>query len=355
MSVDTDTGLVALDPLLDERWPRFVEEHPNSSVFHTRGWLEALQRTYGYRPVAFTRASAGTPLSDCLLFCEVRSWLTGRRLVSLPFSDHCQPLVSEPEELERILGSLQELVDAKGWRYVELRPRDSPPEGEPSAEFPLAAEHSLHLLDLTPSAEELFRGMHKSCMQRKVRRAEREELVYVSGRSDELLRDFYQLVLATRRRHELPPQPFAWFRNLVRCLGEQMTIHQVSTPQGRPVASIVTLTHKSEVVYKYGASDSSLNPLGGMPFLLWEAIRQAKEASATLFDLGRSDLDNPGLIKFKDRLGAQQSALRYFRRSASKGKSTRETKSTSPSRKLVSLLPDPLLRLSGRLLYRHFG
>ena len=32
------------------------------------------------------------PLENGFLFCRVESWLTGRRLVSLPFSDHCEPL-----------------------------------------------------------------------------------------------------------------------------------------------------------------------------------------------------------------------------------------------------------------------
>jgi hypothetical protein len=34
-----------------------------------------------------------------LVFCRVRSWLTGRRSISLPFSDHCEPLVESHEAL----------------------------------------------------------------------------------------------------------------------------------------------------------------------------------------------------------------------------------------------------------------
>ena len=35
-----------------------------------------------------------------LCFAEMKSWLTGRRLVSLPFSDHCEPLVDSEEDLD---------------------------------------------------------------------------------------------------------------------------------------------------------------------------------------------------------------------------------------------------------------
>src|SRR5271156_2192220 len=43
-----------VDPLLDNRWDDLVTRHPNASAFHQRGWLEALSRTYGYKPIVFT-------------------------------------------------------------------------------------------------------------------------------------------------------------------------------------------------------------------------------------------------------------------------------------------------------------
>src|SRR5215213_892093 len=88
----------AIDPLADSRWPQFVRSHPHASVFHTREWLDALQRTYGYTPVAYTTSAPGGNLHNAVVLCEVRSWLTGRRLVSIPFADHCEPLVAEPRD-----------------------------------------------------------------------------------------------------------------------------------------------------------------------------------------------------------------------------------------------------------------
>src|SRR5204862_7134910 len=98
-----------------------------------------------------------------------------------------------------------------------------------------------HRLNLSPSSDELFRHFHKDCVQRKIRRAEREAVVYREGNSPELLSSFYQLMLRTRRRHQLPPQPLDWFRNLVRCMGDSLKI-RVASKDGRPIASIVTLS-----------------------------------------------------------------------------------------------------------------
>ena len=32
-----------IDPTTDERWEGLLQSHPRASIFHTRGWLEALQ------------------------------------------------------------------------------------------------------------------------------------------------------------------------------------------------------------------------------------------------------------------------------------------------------------------------
>src|SRR5215213_3756819 len=97
-----------LNPLQDPRWPGLVERHPLGSVFHTSQWLHALQRTYGYEPVVFTTTRPGAELRNGVVFCAVRSWLTGRRLVSLPFSDQCEPLVEHSAQLDEICAHLEQ-------------------------------------------------------------------------------------------------------------------------------------------------------------------------------------------------------------------------------------------------------
>ena len=89
------------DPISDPQWAALLERHPAASIFHTPGWLNALRQTYGYHPFVIT-ASAGSSLDNGLVVCQVNSWVS-RRLVSVPFSDHCDPLVNGGLELNEIL------------------------------------------------------------------------------------------------------------------------------------------------------------------------------------------------------------------------------------------------------------
>ena len=131
------------------------------------------------------------------------------------------------------------------------------------------------------------------------------------GQSEDLLKDFYKLLVRTRARHDLPPQPYEWFQNLIDCLGDTLTI-RLAYKDATPVAAILTLRFRDSVFYKYGASDVRYKHLGAMPLLLWMAIRESKSTGAKEFSLGRSDEDNAGLITFKNHW-TRSTPLVYWR------------------------------------------
>src|SRR5580704_16871560 len=118
---DVSKTLYQIAPLVDGRWDKLVERHPRASVFHTTAWLEALRRTYGYDIFGYTTSPPGVELQNGLVFCRIESWLTGRRLVSLPFSDHCE-LFSENVDPVVFSALLEEQFRTEKWRYIEIRP-----------------------------------------------------------------------------------------------------------------------------------------------------------------------------------------------------------------------------------------
>jgi hypothetical protein len=344
-------NVYSFDPLRDPRWAPFVERAERASVFHTPGWLQALERTYGFTPIAFTTSRPADDLADGVVFAGVRSWLTGNRLVSLPFSDHCDPLVQSPEAFQAICRAALEHRARDAWHSVELRPLDA--ALPPGPGFAKAQTYYVHRRNLRPPVDALYRTLHKDSVQRKIRRAEKEGLAYQAGRSDALVRDLYRLLDMTRRRHRAPLQPLAWFRNLVDCFGERLCI-RITYHQRAPTAGMLTVSHGRTTVYKYGGSDTRLNALGGMPFLFWQAMQEARELGAWELDLGRSDQDNPGLVTFKDRRGAARSVLTYWRSAGSKPDLSVSWKAGLAGRAL-SALPGGLRRAAGAMLYKHIG
>src|SRR6185436_641501 len=98
--------------------------------------------TYGFQPVAFTTSAPGARLVNALVFAAVRSRLTGRRLVSLPFSDHCDPLIESADDVPVLCAAAADEQRRAGWKYVELRPADS--QLAPAAGFWSSESFALH-------------------------------------------------------------------------------------------------------------------------------------------------------------------------------------------------------------------
>jgi len=345
-------AVYSFNPLDSSQWEELVQHHPAGSVFHTTGWLKALNRVYGYSPIVYTTCRPGTALTHGIVFCHVDSWLTGRRLVSLPFADHCEPLVESASQIGEILGFLRDTLGPARLRYVEIRPLRSELATEPGMHA--SAFYWLHVLRLHPSLECLFRAFNQKSIQRRIRRAASEPLRYEEGCSGEILKKFYHLLVLTRRRHNLPPQPIEWFRHLAAFLGDRMTIRVLSF-RGQPVASILTLRHLATLVYKYGCSDARYHHLGCMPFLIWKAIEAAGHMGLENLDFGRSEPANEGLIQFKDHFGASRSILAYTRMYAPPASKAADLPSLQFAKRIFAHMPSVLLEASGRLVYRHMG
>jgi hypothetical protein len=340
-----------IEPIADTRWPAFVAGHTLSCAFHTRPWLEALRLAYGYRTTALAIEDGDGRLTSAIVFCRIESWLTGARLVSLPFSDHADPLVDNLDDHAHLMEMLRQERAAGRWKYVEFRPSERDPGG---GEFVEANRYYLHRLDLRPPLEQLSNAFHKNHVLRKIRRAEREQLTYREGTSDDLLRMFYALLLQTRRRHSLPPQPLTWFRAILQCLPREAKV-RVAFKGGAPIASILTLRDRRTMIYKYGASAAEHHALGGMHLLFWKTIQEARELGCTTLDFGRSETKNEGLIAFKEHWGAARTPLVYWRYPGRRGGEGMERLNGPLARRVFSLVPDRMLIAAGATLYRHIG
>jgi len=342
------------DPLRDPRWPEFLDSHPRACVFHTAGWLEALRRTYGYQPIGYTSSGPTEKMRNGVVFCRIDSWLTGQRMVSLPFSDHCEPLVSSHEELEFFVQRLQAELKPQQCAYLEVRPVNGSfdQKGEPCG-FRPARRYRLHSIDLRPELDQIRRSFDKDSVLRRIGRAERAGLIEKQGRSQDLLKDFYGLVVRTRARHDLPPQPYEWFQNLIDCLGDTLTI-RLAYKDATPVAAILTLRFRDSVSYKYGASDVRYKNLGATPLLLWMAIKESKSTGAKEFSLGRSDEANAGLITFKNHW-TRSTPLVYWRYPGPVCLESRESWRVDMVKRVFGIMPKPVLAAMGRLIYRHIG
>ena len=82
--------LQIINPLEYPGWDELLLGTDGYSLFHSSSWARVLHESYRYKPLYFTCIENGK-LSALIPMMEVISFLTGRRGVSLPFTDCCQP------------------------------------------------------------------------------------------------------------------------------------------------------------------------------------------------------------------------------------------------------------------------
>ncbi len=337
-----------LDPS-DACWWAFVESNPQANIFHHPAWTKLLADCYGYRPFVVAVCDADNNICSGLPMMEVGGLLTGRRWVSLPFTDHCAPLHYSAESLSSLADSLVDLSQNQSTPKIELR-----------CEFPFHpairsySRQVLHTLPLCPDSDTVFcrfLNMHR----RNIKVAQKKGVRIEWGDQRKHLEVFYRLHLQTRRRKGIPIQPWRFFDILESSLIEKgLGFILLAYKDEECLAAAVFLNWQGTLTYKYAAS--SLKGLSLCPnnLLLWTAIRWGCEHGYTLFDMGKTDLDNTGLRAFKSGWGAEEMPLAYSTLSAEPSRSA--TGKLMPiMQTIIRHSPPWVCRVTGEFLYRYVG
>ncbi len=344
----TESHLLILNPK-DHRWLDFIKSNPQASPFHHPAWLDLLTHTYGYKGFVLAvtqhenRICAGIPLM------EIKSLLTGRRWVSLPFTDHCAPLTQNEKALDQLTRGIISVFGERNIPRLQLK------WAYPS--YPSIQGHSefvLHGLKLAANEQEVAgRIKHKQFRQIKV--AEERGVCIKKGVDSEFVENFYRLHLQTRRKKGVPVQPRKFFRLLEQdILRAGLGFILLAIKDRQCVAGAVFLNWNKTLIYKYSASNEVGRHSLAMDLLLWNAITWACANDFHWMDMGRTDNEDEGLRNFKLRWGAEESPLVYSDLPANAPRE-KNSRLAPLMKSVITNSPAYVGKLLGELLYRHFG
>jgi len=345
--------VVCVDPRNHPLWCRLVHQTP-SSVFHSPSWMRVLSDTYGWEPNAYVVLDESGKPKAGLPFCRI-SDLLGERIVSLPFSDYCDPLVEDADSWRLLIDGLlpEQLPISLRCLHNNLPLTDE--------RFTLAKQAKWHRLDLRPELDALWNAMHDST-HRAIRKSERAGLTLRVAQSEQELRSFFEMHLKIRKyKYGLLAQPYSFFQNIWRYFVEAHNgFLLVAVHDGKIVAGDFFLDWKDTLYYKFNASlpdDLSYRP---NDLLIWEGIRRGKDLGLAYLDFGLSDVDQEGLIRYKRKFGTEEKTISFLRCSPN-GSSTpaqkeiRELLGTLTNRFTDHLVPDSITERAGEDLYRLFS
>lgn len=281
----------------------------------------------------------------------INSWLTGKRIVSLPFTDYCPPLFSDDSQKSLILNKILEYCKIENLKFIEFRTLDS--------DFPSPNEtfrkDYLHSLIINKNQDELFKAFSDNT-KRNIKKANKEGLKLEIRNDENGIREFYKMNCVTRKKHGLPPQPFNFFSNIFKTIiKNQLGDIVFAVYKDSIIAGALYLKFQNKIIYKYGASYPEFNELRGNHFVMWEAIKKYSKEGYIDFDFGRTELNHDGLRRFKQGWGTEESYIYTSRINHNNVNIHSDTKTDGHHNLLFSKTPIFFLKIVGRLLYKHIG
>ncbi len=298
--------------LSDLCWSSIIERQTKNSPYYNQAWLDLITKLYGYSLIPLTTTDAAGQLTGMLPLCFMKSPLTGRRLVSLPFSDHCPLLASNEAAANALIDQAIDLARQKRVRYLELRTGINETL-EQRSELYAGNLYVRWFLPLPSDPDILWSSLRKP-IQRHVKKSQNLGVQVRLAQHREDLAHYYRLHLQTRSRKQgMPAQPQSFFFGLWDTFasnsGMQLLLAEY---KGAIIAGMILLTAGTTVRYAYGASDERFLNLAPNNLLLWTAIVSSCQQGYEIFDLGRTARDNQGLMEFKRRWGATSEELPYY-------------------------------------------
>ena len=343
-------NLQILNPIIYPEWDSLLLRSNNHSFFHSSVWAKVLATSYQFKPIYLTSIE-----KDRLVFLmplmEVRSLLTGKRGVSLPFTDQCAPFVMNTEFLQAAINWAIDYGKKSGWRYIEWRDASYFDESTPPSEIFYA-----HDLSLEKTEAELFSSLRDN-NRRNINRAVKDGVAVRIEQSLDAVKAFFCLNCMTRKRHGLPPQPFSFFQNIfTHIISKGNGLVVSARHDGKSIAASIFFHFGTSALYKFGASDLAYQKLRPNNLIMWETIKWYRNCAFRTLSLGRSDFGNLGLLQYKRTWGAKESVIKYHRFDYHKKQFVQNLSSVRDSyKKIFSRTPMAILRIVGWLFNRHFG
>ncbi len=286
-------------------WDAFVSSHPEATPFHLSSWIRTLRDTYRFEPKLLVCTDDSKKITGLLPYFIVKNFLSGPRIISMPFSDYSYPLTCGAVVEKRLLKRIKEVA---GIKSIEIRGPIA------DTEYKYHDNFKRYILALDPDPSVTYAGFNKSTIVRSIKKAEKNGIEIIEDNSPAGIDAFFQLNRATRKRHGVPHQSRLFFDNIAKNLFSKKYGYILHARQKKTsISATLFLRFNGTLYYKYNATDPKyMRKLTSNHLLVWHAIQKAANDGDHTLDFGRTSTENLGLVRYKTMWGAKAYEYRYY-------------------------------------------
>src|SRR5579859_1790820 len=233
----------------------YIERQKHDVFSYHTNWFELISQLYGYTFIPLTTCNTRGEITGFLPLCYMQSPLTGRRLVSLPFSDICPLLATGESDTHELIDQAIALAKERKVKYLELR---TGVNETLARRQDMVEENQLYarwLLPLSANPDRAWSSLRKP-VQHQVKKSEKLGVQVRTAQNREDMKHYYRLHLQTRsKKHGMPAQPEGYFLGLWDAFAASGAVQLLLAEyEGTVIAGMVLLASGSTIRYAYGAS-----------------------------------------------------------------------------------------------------
>jgi hypothetical protein len=322
------------------------------NLFTSRKWIEVLRKEYQFDIKIIVNAENGSPL---LLFSEIND-IWGHRIVSLPFSDYIEPRVSDMDEL---LSVLEFLMETYRNYPITIRLHGHMSNAERIG-YKNIRTAFCHRVPLNSDMDDIWKKTNYA-FRKGVNKAKTANLKVERVNSEYGIDIFYHLLLKLRKNKlNLLPQTKSFYRQMLDLfiIKGEGNIWVVFSGEA-PIAAAVVLHSGNSLFDKMGASDEKYLDLRPNNLLLWEIMKYGNSIKYDYLDMGLTQNDHIGLLRFKDSLGGIRTPINFYRYTPENYDISREKDIKDLLSQLTNIfvsneMPEEVVQQASGLLYKYF-
>ena len=333
-------------------WDRFVAAHPRATFFHRSEWRDVIARAFGHTPHYLVAEQDGA-VAGVLPLAQVKTWLFGHTLISLPFCVYGGPLAADDATARALTDHAASLGRRLGAAATELRFLD-PPGAEALAPGWQKRDglYATFRRAITADDDANLKAIPRK-QRAVVRKGIDRGLRVQTGRDVDGLHAIYA---ESVRNLGTPVFSRRYFRILAEAFAQDMDVVTIADGD-TPVAAVMNFTWRDEVLPYYGGGTAAARACHANDFLYWAVMRGAAARGCRVFDFGRSKAGT-GAFAFKKNWGFDPTPLGYYFDTAP-DRTIPENNPLNPKYRLMiaawKKLPLPVANAVGPFLVRGVG
>jgi len=267
----------------DEEWNEYVQNHKQSTIFHTLPWKKVLE-TVGYKPNYQDVRRSGR-ITGILPMVSVKTILK-RVNVSLPLFEAAGPIYNEGKDLKELMSKIKKPYLIRSYNKIE-------------GSIVYANTYVLSATKHDILWNEIWKNKNK--VRSPIRKAKRKGIVVKPTKTLDYVKEL------VRKKHERLNTPRLPMKLLEAIMQLPHAYCSMSWLDEKPVSFMISAMHKKKLHVLTLATDPKYREIYTDAVLYEDHIKYGMAKGCETFDLGRSS--GSEVSRFKERLGGKAQPL----------------------------------------------